>query len=132
MLVDPKKVKFKAVRASGPGGQRANRRSTRVQLWVRIEDLPIAKMQKKMLREKLWHHVNHNDEIWVADQEERSQEMNRDKALAHLNSMIENALHVNPPRIRTERPRRAENIRIKFKRVRSIKKQSRRSSHNPS
>lgn len=132
MIIDPKKVKFKAVRAGGPGGQRANRRSTRVQLWTKIEDLPILKIQKKMLREKLWHHINHDDEIWVADQEERSQELNRDKALAHLNSMIENAIKIRPERIPTERPRAAEDLRIRIKRIRSVKKQSRRASHKAS
>ncbi len=131
MIIDPKKVKFKAVRASGPGGQRANRRSTKVQLWVKIDDLPINKVQKKLVQERLWHHVNHKGEVWVADEEERSQEQNRDKALEHLNSMIEHALEVQRPRIKTEVPRSFEDVRIREKKIQSVKKQNRRSSHRP-
>lgn len=129
MIIDHQKVIFKAVRAHGPGGQNANRRSTRVQLWVRIGDLPITDAQKKVLREKLWHHVNRDDEVWVADEEERLQGRNRDKALAHLNSLIEVALRVPPPRIPTEKPRNAEDVRIRAKKIKSAKKQSRRASH---
>lgn len=126
MIIDPKKVIFKAVRAHGPGGQNANRRSTRVQLWVRIGDLPITEQQKKVLREKLWHHVNREDEIWIADEEERLQSRNKDKALAHLNLMIEGALRVPLPRIPTEKPRNAEDARIREKKIISAKKKSRR------
>ena len=129
MIIDPKKVKFKAVRASGPGGQRANRRSTKVQLWVSIKDLPINKVQKKMIQERLWHHINKKGEIWVADEEERSQEQNRDKALEHLNSMVEHALQVKPPRIPTKPSRSFEDVRIRAKKIQSVKKQNRRSSH---
>lgn len=129
MYVSERDVKFKAVRASGPGGQRANRRSTKVQLWVKIGDLPLTEQQKKRLRQRLTHHLNHRDELWVYDQEERSQEMNKDKALARLNSIIVGALQEPPPRIPTERPRRAEERRIIAKKIKSEKKKSRRIVH---
>jgi len=124
--IPSEKIKFKAARASGPGGQRTNRRSTKVELWIAVGDLLITDAEKKMAREKLAHHINHNDEIWVTEEEERSQEMNRDKALARLNEMIENAIRIPAPRIPTEPPRYAKEKRIREKKIVSRKKEERR------
>ncbi|MDI6821067.1 MAG: alternative ribosome rescue aminoacyl-tRNA hydrolase ArfB [Patescibacteria group bacterium] len=126
MLITEKDVKFKAVRASGPGGQRTNRRSTKVQLWIKIGNLPLKNIEKRRIREKLAHHINSDDEIEVWSEEERSQEMNRDKALFHLNKLVEEALKVRKPRIPTEPPRQAEEERIFDKKIKSEKKKMRR------
>lgn len=126
MLINEKDVKFKAVRSSGPGGQRANRRSTKVQLWIKIGDLPLSEQQKKKIRRKLASHLNHKDELWIYDQEERSRELNKNKALFRLNEIINEALKEPPRRIPTQPPRSAEEKRIKAKKIRSFKKQSRR------
>ncbi|MCP6720057.1 MAG: aminoacyl-tRNA hydrolase [Patescibacteria group bacterium] len=128
MLVTEKDVKFKAVRSSGPGGQRANRRSTKVQIWVKIGNLPLSDIQKKRLRRKLAKHINHLDELWAENEEERTQKLNRDKALWHINKMIRDALKVPKPRIPTEPPRSAEDVRIRAKKIRSDKKRGRRIS----
>lgn len=128
MLITGKDVKFKASRSSGPGGQRANRRSTKVQLWVKIGNLPLTEIEKRRIRKKLAKHINHLDELWVENEEERSQEMNRDNALEHVNELIEKALKVPPRRIPTTPPRSAENIRIRAKKIRGEKKKSRRAS----
>ncbi|KKU91513.1 MAG: hypothetical protein UY23_C0001G0119 [Candidatus Jorgensenbacteria bacterium GW2011_GWA1_48_11] len=129
MFIKEKDVRFKAVRAQGPGGQRANRRSTKVQLWVKIGDLPLLDVQKKKLRKELVHHINGDDEIWVRDEEERFQERNREKALEHLNTMIGDALKTPKLRIPTEPPRSREDDRIREKKIIGEKKRSRRLSH---
>lgn len=126
MFIKPERVKFKAVRASGPGGQRANRRSTKVELWVKISDLPLGDREKKMIRQKLANHINKEDELWVQEEEERSQELNRDRALERLNQMVGEALYEPPERIPTEPPRDAEDLRIREKKILSEKKKSRR------
>jgi ribosome-associated protein len=127
MLITEKDIiKFKAVRSSGPGGQRVNRRSTKVQLWVKISDLPLSERDKKKIRQSLAHHINHKDELWVYDQEERSQELNKDKALARLNQMIVEALKEPPPRLPAEPRRSTKEVRIKEKKIKSQKKRLRR------
>ena len=126
MLINEKNVRFKSARSSGPGGQNANRRSTKVQLWVRVGDLPISEIDKKILRKKLAHHINHLDEIWVENEEERLQEANKEKAFAHLNQLITDALKKEPIRIPTEPPRGLEEERIRLKKFNSRKKQARR------
>jgi ribosome-associated protein len=127
MEINEDNVKFKAARSSGPGGQKANRRSTKVQLWVKIGDLPLEEKDKKRLRKKLEKHINHLDELWVENEEERSQEQNRENALKKMNEMIEEALKVPKKRIPTEPPRGAEEARIRKKKIRSQKKKDRRS-----
>jgi len=128
MLITEKDVKFKAVRPGGSGGQRANRRSTKVQLWIKVNDLPISDWAKRIIRKKLVHHINRNDEIEVWSEEERSQKMNRVKAILKLNELIKIALALPKIRIPTEPLRSAENKRIFEKKIKSDKKRARRMS----
>ena len=128
MIINPKDIKFKAVRASGPGGQRTNRRSTKVQLWIRIGNLPLTEIEKKRIRTKLKNLINHNDELEVESEAERSQEENRDDALEKMNRLISEALKVPKKRIPTEPTRFSENKRIAEKKIISEKKKSRRLS----
>lgn len=130
MIVNLKDVTWKAVRAHGPGGQRTNRRSTKVQMWVRVQDLPVSEIQKRRIRQELAHHINHEDELEVWCEEERSQEMNRERALKHMNVLLEGALKVPAPRIPTEPPRSLEDSRISEKKIVSAKKHSRREGGN--
>lgn len=130
MIVTLQNVRWKAVRASGPGGQRVNRRSTKVQMWAKVADLPFTEVEKRRIRQGLLHRINHKDELEVVCEEERSQELNCDKALRHMNALIEEALKVPEPRIPTKPPRSFENVRIAEKKIVSEKKQSRREGGN--
>ncbi len=129
MIIDPENVRFKASRSSGPGGSRVNRRSTRVEIWIKVGNLPLSPKDKNLIRRKLAHHLNHKDEIWVENQETRSQEMNRDLATERLNAMLKDALQVPKVRIPTEPRRGAVEGRIKAKKIISEKKRARRASH---
>lgn len=125
--LDEKKVKVKAARSSGPGGQRANRRATKVQVWVKIENLPLTDAQKKLLRKNLpRHRLNHNDEVEAWCEEERSQSQNREHALRHLTDVINDTLRTNAPRIPTEVPRRVKRERVEDKKRHGFKKAFRR------
>ncbi len=118
-------VHFKASLSGKAGGQNRDHRSTKVHMWVPIEDLPLEPLQKRRLREHLSHHVNHDDELWVEDQETRSQDQNRDKALERLLHMIEEAIKEPTPRIPNEPPRSADERRLQEKHLVSRKKQAR-------
>ena len=118
-------VRFKAAHAHGPGGQNRDHRATKVHMWVKVDDLPLEPLEKRKIRRKLEKHINHDDEIFVEDQETRSQEQNRDKALKRLIMMIEGALHEPPPRIPNEPPLSAEEERLQRKHKHSQKKKKR-------
>lgn len=130
-VVKREAVRFEAVRSRKPGGMNRDHRATKIHAWVKIANLPLEIKEKKMLREKLAKHVNHEDEIFVECEETRSQELNKDKAMEHLNKLVEQALKVAPPRLPSKPSRNAKEERIQEKKVVSRKKKSRRESHEP-
>lgn len=125
MHIDENNIKFKAVRASGPGGQNVNRRSTKVQIWVEVGKLGLTEEEEKRIREKLAHRLNQRDELEVVVEDQRSQEENRDIALERLRTMIEEALRVPPERIPTEAPPHVERGRVVRKKATGAKKEER-------
>ena len=125
------KVRFKASRAHKPGGEGRDHRSTKVHMWVRVDDLPLEPLEKRRLREKLSHHINNDDELWVEDQETRYQEKNRELAFQHLKRLIEAAIKEPKPRIPNEPPLNAEDKRIREKKIIGEKKRQRREGHIP-
>ena len=126
MYITEHNIRFKAVRSGGPGGQNANRRATKVQAWVKIDDLPLTDEEKHRIRERLANRVNKRGELEVTDEEERFQEQNKERAIAHLNAMVEMALVVLPPRIPTEPTRGSNERRIEGKKRHGEKKRARR------
>lgn len=129
VVINPRVVRFKASRASGPGGQRTNRRATKVQVWVKLRDLPISDAERWRLMRGLGKCLNERGEVEVQSESSRSQELNRDDAIRKLQAIVTKALSVPKRRIPTERPRRANEERIKEKKLVSKKKQARRSGH---
>ncbi len=97
-FVNESNIREKMTRPSGPGGQNASRRSTRVQIWAKVADLQVSEDEKKIIRKKLAHHINKNDEIEVMNEEDRLQERNKEKAIEVMNQLIAEALKKNPPR----------------------------------
>mgnify|MGYP001559215298 CR=1 FL=1 len=121
-------TRFEAVRSSGPGGQNVNRRSTKVHAWVRVGDLLISSDKKKLLRERLAGRINQNDELEVSNDEERSQVMNKERALVRMNELITEAIKIPPKRIPTVVPRGAKAAARRHNELRYEKKKSRQES----
>ena len=127
--INLRSVRFKAVRASGPGGQRTNRRSTKVQARVRLKNLSLDAATQRRLKARLGKRLSRRGEIEVQSETSRSQVENRREALERLREVIADALKVRRRRITTERPRRANENRIKEKKFVSEKKKGRRGSY---
>ena len=118
-------IKFKTSRSSKPGGENRDHRSTKVHLWIRIQDLPFDENEKKIIREKLAHHINHKDEFWLENEETRSQGTNKEKAVEHLNLLINEVLKKPESRIPTRPSLSAEENRIHNKKMIGEKKELR-------
>jgi ribosome-associated protein len=106
-------VEFRAARSGGPGGQHVNTSSTKVELRVRIDDLPYDEAEKARLRERLAGRIGADDALRVTASNERSQHQNRSQAEERLAALIGAALLVDRPRRATapspgERRRRRE------------------------
>ena len=98
-----------------------NRRSTKIQAWVNIGELPFSEEEKATIRRKLAGRINENDEFEVESEEERFQEQNRKTAVEKINRLIEDA-----PRIPTKPSKGAKEKRLRRKHLRYQKKKSRR------
>ena len=130
-FVSEHNTRFSAARSSGPGGQRTNRRSTKVHVFARVDELPLSPEEKKLVGEKLAGRINQDGELEVSCEEERSQAANHAKALARMNELLEEAIVVPPPRIPTEPPHGAEIAAREHERKRYVKKRTRRESKKP-
>ncbi len=111
--------------SGGPGGQHANRSSTRVELRFNVaESAALTEAQRARLIDRL------GEDVRVVVDEERSQLRNRDLARERLAGRIRNALVVEAPRRATRPTRGSKRRRLDAKRQRSeLKQQRRRPEH---
>jgi ribosome-associated protein len=106
--------------SGGPGGQHANKASTRVEVRFDVEASPsLGPRQRERLLDKLGPVVR-----IVAD-DERSQLRNRTVALERLRTRLAEGLHVDKPRRATAPSKSAEQRRLEAKKRRSSTKRDR-------
>jgi ribosome-associated protein len=112
-------VRFAAARASGPGGQNVNRRSTKVQVRVRVDALPLSASETETLKRRLRNHVTSGGDLIVTAETQRTQAANRRVALRRLASLIDAGIVQQRERVKTPVPHRARERRLALKRRRS-------------
>src|SRR6202000_675428 len=94
-----KEVTYKASRSGGKGGQNVNKVSTKVELLFSVNDSVLfTDEQKLLLNEKLQSRFNKDGLIQVVCDEDRSQYMNKQKAIERMIVLLNKALVV--PKIR--------------------------------
>lgn len=114
-------VSWKAVRASGPGGQHVNKTSTAVELRFDVRGSPsLPERVRARLYELAGSRLTQDGVIVLVAQGTRSQEMNRQDAMERLLDLIREAARPPPPPRKKTKPTRAsKERRLQTKKSRS-------------
>jgi len=122
-----KEVKYKTSRSGGKGGQNVNKVSSKVELLFSIDNsLLFDDEEKQLLKDKLQSRFNKDGDIQVICDEERSQYLNKEKAVDRLINLLINALKKPKIRKASKVSKAAKAARLEQKRITSAKKEGRR------
>ena len=120
-------LEFSYVRSGGPGGQHANKTSTKVELkWDVLGSAALGPRQRARLLENLGPRLEASGVLRVRSDRYRSQSRNRDDALDRLADLVATGLQVRKDRVATKPTTSSKHKRLDQKRRRSEVKQARR------
>ncbi len=113
-------LQWRFTTSGGPGGQHANKASTRAEVRFDVASSPsLGPRQRARLMDRL------GPEVRVAVGEERSQARNRQVALTRLSARLADGLRIERPRKATAPSKAARARRLKDKRRQSERKRDR-------
>ena len=116
-------LEFSAVRSGGPGGQHANKVSSKVVLFFDIKNSQaLSEHEKERLLDKLSSKLNKKDQLMLTCDESRSQHKNKQIAINRLLVLLESGLKIDKKRIPTKVKRAEKARRLEAKKKRSHKK----------
>jgi len=122
-----KEVFYKTSRSGGKGGQNVNKVSSKVELLFSVTgSLLFTDDEKLLLNDKLQTRFNKDGYIQVICDEERSQYLNKQKAMERLIVLLTRALHKPKIRKATGISKAAKQARLENKRIVSAKKEGRK------
>ncbi|RPH25050.1 aminoacyl-tRNA hydrolase [Buttiauxella warmboldiae] len=110
LAIADNEVTITAIRAQGAGGQHVNKTSTAIHLRFDIRASSLPEYYKERLLAVSHHLITPDGVVVIKAQEYRSQEMNREAAVARLVSLIQE-LTVEQKSRRATRPTRASKER---------------------
>ena len=118
-----KELEFSAVRSGGPGGQHANKVSSKVIVLIDIEhSQALSEKEKMRLFDKLSSKLNKKNQLMLTCVETRSQHKNKQIVTNRLLALLEAALKKDKIRIPTKVRKLEKARRMEAKKKRGLKK----------
>jgi ribosome-associated protein len=124
--INPRELEWLATRAQGPGGQNVNKVSTALHLRYDIRASSLPEAVKDRLLRSGDQRISTDGVLVIKAQRYRSQERNREDALARLQQLVDDAAVVPLPRRATKPTRGSQRRRVEAKVKHGLTKRGRR------
>lgn len=122
-----KEVTVKTSRSGGKGGQNVNKVSSKVELIFNVANSTFfTDEEKALLQERLATRLDLEGNLHIVSQEDRSQLLNKQRALIKLTNLLNKSLEVQKKRKPTKVPKSVVEKRLQNKSAKSEKKQNRK------
>ena len=122
-----KEISYKTSRSGGKGGQNVNKVSSKVELLFSVNNSVLfTEEEKALLNDKLQNRLNKDGLVQVICDEERSQYLNKEKAIERLSLLLTRALYVPKVRKAVKVSKVAKAARVANKRINAVKKENRK------
>jgi ribosome-associated protein len=127
LAIPPDEIALRFSPSGGPGGQHANRSSTRVDLsWNVDASRVLGPRQRARIKGHLRNRLDSSGTLRLSSDKHRSQTRNREEVLTRLARLVSEALQPRRARVATKPSQAAKERRLRSKRRRSETKKLRR------
>ncbi len=125
-------LKFKAIRSGGPGGQHANKVSSKVILFFDIQNSnAFTEEELQLVFKNLKSKLTKENMLILSSEETRSQHKNKEIVLEKFGQIIQRALIIPKKRKATKPSRTSIKKRLESKKIHAFKKVSRQKPNMP-